>query len=163
MSHTTSPIALQGPVGRWGLHFVGNLLCLQAAYGVGQAFSGSISEADALSSPFNIFIPAKPVGFFSARFPFHAKTSCTSSGTKHCIKLFSYPLETDREIKHRHLPFLCWPFGKTRWYWECIRVEIWKSTETSCTLWCVMSVLGDAQLRGDCTAHFSKNYRKRCR
>lgn len=51
---------------------MGNLLCLQAAYGVGQAFSGSISEADALSSPFNTFIPAKPVGFFSAWFPFHA-------------------------------------------------------------------------------------------
>lgn len=87
---------------------MGNLLCLQAAYGAGQAFSESISEADALSSPFHFFFfffQINPVGFSSAWFPFHAQTSHTSSGTKHCIKLFSYSTETHRGIKHRHLLF----------------------------------------------------------
>lgn len=89
---------------------MGNVLCLQTAYGAGQAFSESISEADALSLSF--FFQTKPMGF-SSLFPFHVKTSHTSSGTKHCIKLFSYSTETQRRIKHWHLPFFTGPLGKS--------------------------------------------------
>lgn len=122
-SHTRNPVALllqtaitlQDPGGSGGLYYVGNLLSLQAAYGAGWAFSESISEADALSSPFHIFFfsQTKPMGFSSAWFPFHAKTSHTSSGTKHCIKLFSYSIKTHGGIKHRHLPFFTGLLGKS--------------------------------------------------
>lgn len=59
------------------------------------------------------FSQTKPMGFSSAWFPFHAKTSHTSSGTKHCIKLFSYSIKTHGGIKHRHLPFFTGLLGKS--------------------------------------------------
>lgn len=140
-------IALQDPGGRGGLYYAGNL-CLQAAYGAGHPFLESISEADAHSSPFHtvfcccfcccflfvlfclclvsvfwfcfVFFQTKPMGFSSAWFPFHEKTSHTSSGTKHCIKVVSYSIETQRN-KTQVRAILHWPFGKAMQYWECIR------------------------------------------
>lgn len=77
--------------------------------------------------PFIFFFQTKPVGFSSAWFPFHAKTSHTSSGTKHCIKLFSYSIETHRGIKHRHLPFFTGLLGKSGDTGNAS--ELWKSRE----------------------------------
>lgn len=65
-----------------------------------------------MHSPFHFFFQTKPMGF-SSLFPFRVKISHTSSGTKHCIKLFSYSTETQRRIKHWHLPFFTGPLGKS--------------------------------------------------
>jgi len=53
------------------------------------------------------------MGFSSAWFPFHAKTSHISSGTKHCIRLFSYSIEACIGIKYRHPQFFTGLLGKS--------------------------------------------------
>lgn len=99
------------------------------------------------------------MGTSSAWFPFHSKASHTSSGTEHCIKLISYPIETHRGIKHRHIPFFTSLLGKV------IRVsgdtgnapELWKSTQRVVVQ---LSMLCDAKQTDNCS---TQRKRKMCR
>lgn len=87
---------------------------------------------------FLFFFQTKPMGLSSAWFPLHAKTSHTSSGTKHCTKLFSYSIETHRGINRRHLPFFTGLLGKPGDTGNAS--DLWKTPEIGSaavyTLWC---------------------------
>lgn len=115
ISCTRSPIALQGPGGRRG-YILWAIFCVcKQPTDLARPSQDQLVRLMHSLLPFIILIQPKPVGFLSAWFPFHVKTSYTSSGTKRCIKLFSYPVETHKRIKHGYLPFLHCPFGKTSW------------------------------------------------